>query len=622
MNTQKIINLQNEIFSQIKNLWEISEKWTKSNPILDSFLDELNMKKTPENRFIAYSRISELRVEPLELYLDNKQKEIKEFNKKVGKNIPNKLKDKREVLNKAYNYVVRIYTDLQERFIYELERQNLVWEFELAIFRWVLNIWKAFNKFNLVWENHIKKQNEILDKKFNGDSEKVIDFLREKNLLEIDEKGQETDRSYTVLKAWKIMSYFEAFWAEVNSIVVALQDFIEDLEKFKNKEKQNYINYLIAIKEAFLEKNTKKLLNKWQKVDEAWMQIKGPMQISHPLEFYEDKYRKAVAPEWDLRILDIETLNSKVKENIENMYEKLYEELDKEKYKESYNFSKENFNRVQLYVSEPVLYFWAELNWMFSAQVVPNDEVVSEKFWKKIFAFPKMVLESKKKAPLMKLTKEILDEKLLEDYLKILDNDRLFFDIYDIETIGHEFWHTLWLTKTTEVLMNKKTWNFKNIEEFKATTGWLVAYFMSPYSNLSPQGRKEQKEFDRNLIIMHLVRTIWLLKYREVDEVLPYYNEALIHLDIMFDSWIFKIENNKIVLKWSLKNYERLKKNYIEHYKKLIKIYLERIDAWEFLFDYVVQDKNWNNISKNENLKEFWEYYYDLYKKIGNEVVS
>ncbi len=627
MNIQKIIKLQNEIFSQIKNLWEISKKWTKSHPILDNFLDELNMKKTPENRFIAYSRISELRVEPLELYLDNKQKEIEEFNKKVGKNIPNKLKDKREVLNKAYNYVVRIYTDLQEKFIYELEKQNLVWEFELAIFKWVLNVWKAFNKFNLVWENHIKKQNEILDKKFNWDSEKIIDFLREKNLLETDEKGQETDRSYSVLKWWKIMSYFEAFWAEVNSIVVALQDFIENLEKLENKEKQNYINYLIAIKEAFLEKNTKKLLNKWQKVDEAWMQIKGPMQISHPLEFYEDKYRKWVAPEWDLRILDTETLTSKVKENIENMYEKLYEEFDKEKYKESYNFSKENFNRVQLYISEPVLYFGAELNWMFSAQVVPNDEVVSEKFWKKIFAFPKMVLESKKKSPLMRLTKEILDETLLEDYLKILDDDRLFFDIYDIETIGHEFWHTLWLTKITEVLMNKKTWNFKNIEEFKATTGWLVAYFMS----LSTQGIKEQKEFDKNLIIMHLVRCIWLLKYREVDEILPYYNEALIHLDIMFDSWIFKIvshpsliikgegtKNFKIKLNWSLENYEKLKKNYIKHYKKLIQIYLEKKDAWEFLFDYVIINKSWNNISKNEALRELGEYYYNLYKKIWN----
>jgi hypothetical protein len=32
-------------------------------------------------------------------------------------------------------------------------------------------------------------------------------------------------------------------------------------------------------------------------------------------------------------------------------------ELLKEKYSESYNFSKENFKRVQLFISEPVMYF-------------------------------------------------------------------------------------------------------------------------------------------------------------------------------------------------------------------------------------------------------------------------
>jgi len=68
-----------------------------------------------------------------------------------------------------------------------------------------------------------------------------------------------------------------------------------------------------------------------------------------------------------------------------------------------------------------------------------------------------MVLEGKKKAPVMKLTKEILDSDLLNDYLNILEDSKLYFDIYDVETIGHEFGHTLWLTKDTEILMNKKT---------------------------------------------------------------------------------------------------------------------------------------------------------------------
>ncbi len=652
MNTKKIISVQNEIFFHLKNLWEISEKWTKSNEILDNFLDELNMKKNSKNRFIAYSRISELKVEPLELYLEEMLLEIEKNNKNLWLKLPNKLENKIKILNKAFFYVKNIYEDFYKKFILELEKlqkieidkglKPFINNFELKIFSGVFNVWKAFNNFMPVWQNHITKQNEILDKKFDWNSEKIMWFLREKNLLEVDENFNETDRSYSVLVWWKMLSYFEAFPREINFIISELQKFIENLEKSENIEKSknienlkdvekwenalknNYINYLTAIKNAFSEKNSKKLLSKWQKVDETWMSLKGELQISHPLEFYEDKYRKWVAPEWDLRIMDSETLSSKVKKNISEMYEKIYSspltplligegkyKNLKEKYIESYNFSKDNFNRVQLYISEPVLYFGSELNWLFSAQVVPNDEIISERFWKKIFAFPKMVLESKKKAPLMKLTKEILDEDLLNNYLKILDNDKLFFQIYDIETIGHEFGHILWLSKDIEIIMNKKTGNFKNIEEYKATIGWLCSYFY--WEDL-------WEDFNKNIIIMHLVRCIWLLKYREVAEVLPYYNESLIHLDIMFDSWIFGIENFKIKLNWSLESYKKLKQNYIKNYKKLINIYLEKIDAKEFLDDYIEFLKDWNNVSKNKKLQVFWNYYYDLYKKIWNEV--
>jgi len=60
------------------------------------------------------------------------------------------------------------------------------------------------------------------------------------------------------------------------------------------------------------------------------------------------------------------------------MYEELYNQIitphpsgapfdskeskSREKYSESYNFSKENFERVQLFISEPVMYLGSELN--------------------------------------------------------------------------------------------------------------------------------------------------------------------------------------------------------------------------------------------------------------------
>gem|GEM_PF-5217376 len=41
------------------------------------------MKKNSKNRFIAYSRISELKVEPLELYLEEMLLEIEKNNKNL-----------------------------------------------------------------------------------------------------------------------------------------------------------------------------------------------------------------------------------------------------------------------------------------------------------------------------------------------------------------------------------------------------------------------------------------------------------------------------------------------------------------------------------------------------------
>jgi hypothetical protein len=87
------------------------------------------------------------------------------------------------------------------------------------------------------------------------------------------------------------------------------------------------------------------------------MKIDTPFQIGHPLEFYEDLYRKAVAPEWDIRIVDTSVLDSVVESDMKDMYETLYDDIGRCKYKASYNYSKENMNRVQLYISTPVLYF-------------------------------------------------------------------------------------------------------------------------------------------------------------------------------------------------------------------------------------------------------------------------
>ncbi len=593
-------NLQKALHSHLK--W-VKEK-CREREILNEFLEYIWIENNEETRLSAYSRIVWLHENSLELYLEK-----------------NNFSDekKRNILDLSYKFVADYHSEIQAVIITVIESKWLLTPFYLEIFKWVANVGLAFNELFLPWRNHIiNTVNKDLEKKFDNDSDKIMDFLNKNNLFDKWHRWELADRSYSALvlenEKYISKSYSDVFKNEIENIVMQLDSFIIKLSSFEDEiynAKFYYIDYLKAIKEALLEKNTDLLVEKWSLVDKAWMKIKTPFQISHPLEFYEDKYRKAVAPEWDLRILNT-VFESDVKSSIKSMYENIYDEIWREKYKSSYEFSLANQKRVQLYLTSPVLYYSSELTWLFSAQVVPNDEVISKLEWKKIFAFPEMVLENKRQSPFMKLDSVIFDGNLLKDYRNSLFwDDKIFYKIYDIETIGHEYGHTLWLDLDTEVLMNKKTGVFKNIEEFKATTWWLVMYFMN--EKLAPSLQKD-------LIINHIYRCINLLKYREVNEIEPYYCESLIHLDIMFESWIIKINGDKKVeLNFDEEIYNNLKINYIKHYKKLINIYLNKIDAGEFLNDYTLKIK-WNYLPKNNKIKDFVEYFYKVYKDIWNDL--
>jgi len=206
----------------------------------------------------------------------------------------------------------------------------------------------------------------------------------------------------------------------------------------------------------------------------------------------------------------------------------------------------------------------------------------------------------------MKLSVETMGEDFVKAQRELIDtNPSLWQEIYDISTVGHEYGHILWIDSDTETKMNG-TGQFKNIEEFKATSGGLMAFFHNE--------REELKEHVVNDVVS---RAVGLMAWREVGEVLPYYCEGLIHLELLFGSGVITY-NGQIHIDYS--KYDAMKEAYISAYKNLAETYLKKIDASTYLEQYTVKEEG-VYLPKDENIKSFVEHYYARYKEIGQQTV-
>jgi hypothetical protein len=183
---------------------------------------------------------------------------------------------------------------------------------------------------------------------------------------------------------------------------------------------------------------------------------------------------------------------------------------------------------------------------------------------------------------------------------------KLWQEIYDISTIGHEYGHILWIDSDTETKMNASG-QFKNIEEFKATAGGLMAFFQN-----------EREALKKHVVDDVVARAIGLMAWREVGEVLPYYCEGLIHLDILFGSGVI-VYDGKIQIEYG--QYNEMKKAYQTAYKNLSEQYLKKVDASHFLGDYAIK-KDGFYVPKNEKVNAFVKAYYTRYKEIGQQTIT
>lgn len=617
MQTQFLIDIQN-IYDFISNQKEninklyqhIENNELSKLKIIEQFAQSLQLTLNDETRLALTTRLINLRDDGLVQIL-----------KKCNYD-ENKIVQTQE---KAYQFVKEYWLTIQQERLDFIASNNLLTPFYQEIFKGVYSVGIAMSKWQTSWTALIiNGVNKELLAKFDNNDEKVMQYLEENNLFDKGHDGLTADRSYSMLikdeDGYKSAAYITAFKKEVTAVIDALEEFVDNIVELEDEvynQKWEYIQYLQAIITAFSEKRTNMLVSKWADVDQAWMKITTPIQIGHPLEYYEDHFRKAVALEWDIRLTNpaIQNNNERV-EKIKSMFTELFKDITQdEKHQSIYDFSIKSLDKVQLYLGRPALFFAAEFNGLFSAQVVPNDEIVSSKEGKKIFAFSDEILQGQKAKPFLKLSQEVLGQEFLTHERKFLfdtKNTKKWHQVYDITTIGHEFGHILWCDDETETVMNK-TANFKNIEEFKATTGGLVSFFMDNSNN--------EKDLEEFVVSDTIKRAIGLIAWMEVDEVQPYYCEGLIHLKAMFESKILVWDNDtkKLKITTNESTIEKLKQWYINTYKKLGKHYLSKKDATLFLEDYAIK-KDGKFTSNDQHIDTFIQYYFKRYQEIGQEL--
>lgn len=596
---ERVYQLTQERDEYIQSFYLALDTQNPKRDFLDSFLSENSIYITQESRYAIANRLVALRDDSLVQIL-----------KQDGYSKESII----ELKERAYLWVSEFYLKEHQKLIEKIESENLLTQFYREVLKGVHRVGVAMSSWQSSWTAEIiNGVNRELYQLFNGDEERIFEMLNRKNLLDRGHNQEIGDRSYSMLidrdGEFKSIAYRDAFESEVQEVLRAIAEFKVALFPLKDEvfdKKSEYIDYLDALELALSESDTDRLISRWADVDRVWMRIDTPLQIGHPLEYYEDHYRKAVALEWDLRLSDPNAKSERV-QKIKYMYREMFESFDSSEYERVYDLTLKNLDRVKLFLGRPMLYYGAEFSGLFSAQVVPNDEIVSKECGKKIFAFADNILQSVRAKPFMKLPRVIFGDEFVKRERKFLmQEDELWHRVYDITTIGHEYGHTLWMDSDSESLMNLNG-NFKNIEEFKATAGGLVSFFMS-----------EEEELKERVLIDTLKRAVGLIAWMEVDEVKPYYCEGLIHLKAMFDSKVLTFERAKVEV--DISNYESLKSWYMNVYSQLARhYYLPKRDANEFLYQFVDKSER-NFLPKDSVIREFVEYYYSLYKKIGAEI--
>jgi hypothetical protein len=273
----------------------------------------------------------------------------------------------------------------------------------------------------------------------------------------------------------------------------------------------------------------------WQEVDAQWMSITGPIQMVHPFESYLDNIRSTVGLQFDVRMKLPNAGVSQVRDAMEQMVLSVAEDFP-EVTTQHIDFWIDGLNKKTVYFVGLPIHGGEQFYGLPSAQVIPNDMEVSRIHGHKIFAFARAVFNLTRTRPLLKIRALTLSNELLTQEKELHTEERYsqYLQMYDRCTNGHEFGHGLWrISPQSESRMNASG-AFKNIEEWQATAAATVAYFGSSGSD-DLEGRE--------IFLMELItRAVGLIRYYKTNDVIPYYTESLIHLELLFASGVVMVD--------------------------------------------------------------------------------
>lgn len=571
---QKIWDFANGVYSEVNAIYGVLNG--ERVEVIERLRERLGLGRDKKIDYALCERVIALKEEPiLQILKKNGEKDLS-YKKTL-----------------MIEEVSGFYSEVFERILHFIEKENLLTPFYRTLLRGAHKIGLGFNAWFIQWnEKLIEGSNQEVAKR----------GLESEMIASIDAPKDSSvgERSYSIVRFEKsepiFLSYARAFPKEIEDILKAIDELVEGLKACEDVNKTKFLAYFQALKNALGHQEREGLIEVWREVDRVWSEIDTPLQIVHPFEYYEDIYRHSVAPEWDIRLKNPYTCNDASLQNeIIAMQKHFCSKL-------GINFSNEEKIKETLFFDCMPLCFYGSLNnGMFSAQVIPNDESIERK---KIFAYTQRILASLRAKPRTKLEVEIFPKEFLSSYDEILGDELRWKRVYHLSTNGHEYGHILWVSERSEGMMNEKG-EYKNVEEFKATCGGLVTHFY--------QGGRS-----KDLLIDHLHRSIRLISYQRVDEVLPYYCEGLLHLSGAFESGIVSFKNQKLEFDWSKS--EEYIQWYLKNYEALILHYISCRESGEFLYRFVSKE-NGIYLPLQSEAREFVEFYYERYLKIGGETL-